>query len=97
MVEDVALQLCEGSPEKAAEFLNVYSVEKAQEMLARWNVLARYLIVKFNDMIIHPEENGQFTRDQYGLGTRPKRPGYPEKFKRALIKQTGSKFEYPTE
>ena len=97
MVEDVALQLCEGSPEKAAEFLNLYSVEKAQEMLARWNVLARYLIVKYNDMIIHPEENGRFTRDQYGLGTRPKRPGYPEKFKRALIQQTGSKYEYPTE
>ncbi|MBP5506895.1 MAG: C69 family dipeptidase [Prevotella sp.] len=97
MVEDVALRLCEGDPEKANEFLNVYSVEKAQQMLDRWNILARYLIVKFNDMIIHPEENGQFTRDQYGLGTRPKRPGYPEKFKRALIQQTGSKFEYPAE
>ena len=97
MVEDVALRLCEGNPEKANEFLNVYSVEKAQQMLERWNVLARHLIVKFNDMIIHPEENGHFTRDQYGLGTRPKRPGYPEKFKRALIKQTGSKFEYPAE
>lgn len=97
MVEDVALRLCEGDPEKANEFLNVYSVEKAQQMLDRWNILARYLIVKFNDMIIHPEENGQFTRDQYGLGTRPKRPGYPEKFKRSLIQQTGSKFEYPAE
>ena len=82
---------------EAMDGITEKQIQKAQEMLARWNVLARYLIVKFNDMIIHPEENGQFTRDKYGLGSRPKRPGYPEKFKRALIKQTGSKFEYPTE
>ena len=66
-------------------------------MLERWNVLARYLIVKYNDMIIHPEENGKFTRDKNGLGTRPKRPGYPDAYKRALIKQTGDKFAYPEE
>ena len=97
LIEQTALKLHEGSPEKCAEFLNLYSKEKAQQMLARWNVLARYLIVKYNDMIIHLEENGRFTRDQYGLGNRPKRPGYPERFKRALVKQTGDKFECPPE
>ena len=91
------MKLYEESPAKAASFLNDYSVEKAQQMLTRWKQLATYLIVKYNDMIIHPEENGKFTRDQYGLGTRPKRPGYPDRFKRALIKQTGDKFEYPAE
>ncbi len=96
-IEEKAMKLYEESPAKAASFLNDYSVEKAQQMLARWKQLATYLIVKYNDMIIHPEENGKFTRDQYGLGTRPKRPGYPDRFKRALIKQTGDKFEYPAE
>ena len=96
-VEKEAMSMYETDPAKAVAFLNDYSVEKAQQMLARWKQLATYLIVKYNDMIIHPEENGKFTRDQYGLGTRPKRPGYPDRFKRALIKQTGDKFEYPTE
>ena len=82
-------------PEVAVKYLNAYSVEKAQQMLASWKNLATYLIVKYNDMIIHPEENGKFTRDKNGLGTRPKRPGYPDAYKRALIKQTGDKFKYP--
>lgn len=95
LVEQTAQKLHEGSPQKAAEFLNLYSKDKAQEMLKRWNALARYLIVKYNDMINRPEENGRFTRDQYGLGQRPKRPGYPERFRRALVKQTGDKFKCP--
>ncbi len=94
-VEEHALQLDAESPQKAAEFLNNYSVDKAQQMLTRWRQLATYLIVKYNDMIIHPEKDGQFTRDENGLGTRPKRPGYPEKFRRALIQQTGDKFAQP--
>ena len=94
-VEETALALYDENPHMAIAYLNDYSVEKAQQMLDRWNVLARYLIVKFNDMIIHPESDGKFTRDQYGLATRPKRPGYPEKFKRALVQQTGAKYECP--
>ncbi|MBO4659782.1 MAG: C69 family dipeptidase [Prevotella sp.] len=96
-IEERALSLYQESPEKAARFLNNYSVEKAQQMLKCWNDLARYMIVKYNDMIIKPEENGQFTRDEHGLGTRPQRPGYPDRFKRALIKQTGTKYEIPKE
>ncbi len=93
--EERASQLYAESPLKAVEYLNRYSIDQAQHMLARWNQLARYLIVKYNDMIIHPEKDGRFTRDEYGLGTRPQRPGYPEKFRRALIRQTGSKYAQP--
>ena len=96
-IEERAMALYQESPQKAVSFLNNYSVEKAQQMLKCWNDLARYMIVKYNDMIIKPEKDGQFTRDEHGLGTRPQRPGYPDRFKRALIKQTGDKFEYPAE
>ena len=92
-----APELQESRAKKAAEFLNLYSKEKAQQMLDRWNALARYLIVKYNDMISRPEKNGQFTRDEYGLGQRPKRPGYPENFRRRLVQQTGDKYECPTD
>ena len=95
-IEKQAVALYDANhPEVAVKFLNAYSVEKAQQMLASWKNLVTYLIVKYNDMIIHPEENGKFTRDENGLGTRPKRPGYPDAYKRALIKQTGDKFKYP--
>ncbi|MBR0116715.1 MAG: C69 family dipeptidase [Prevotella sp.] len=96
-IEERAMALYQESPQKAVSFLNNYSVEKAKQMLKCWNDLARYMIVKYNDMIIKPEKDGQFTRDEHGLGTRPQRPGYPDRFKRALIKQTGTKFEVPEE
>ena len=96
-IEERAMALYQESPQKAVKFLNDYSVDKAQQMLKSWNDLARYIIVKYNDMIIKPEKDGRFTRDEHGLGSRPQRPGYPERFKRALIKQTGTKFEVPKE
>ncbi|MBR6264730.1 MAG: C69 family dipeptidase [Prevotella sp.] len=96
-VEQAAGMLYDSDPQKAVQLLNAYSVEKAQQMLKRWKALATYLIVKYNDMIARPEENGHFTRDKYGLGSRPKRPGYPEEFKRALINQTGDKYLCPEE
>ena len=64
-------------------------------MLDSWQRLATHLIVKFNDMVIKPEENGVFKRTPEGLGARVTRPGYPEKYARELIKQTGTKFEVP--
>ncbi len=96
-IEERAMALYQESPQKAVKYLNDYSVDKAQQMLKSWNDLARYIIVKYNDMIIKPEKDGLFTRDEHGLGSRPQRPGYPERFKRALIKQTGTKFEVPKE
>lgn len=97
-VEDKAMGIYKASGEEAArKFLNDYSCEKAQQMIARWRQLAYYLIVKYNDMTIRPEKNGQFVRDEYGLGATPKRPGYPENVARELVRQTGDKFLKPAE
>ncbi len=81
--------------EAAATFLNKYSVEVAQQMLERWRLLAYYLIVKYNDMAVKPEENGHFKRTQEGLGAKVVRPGYSEYTRRALVNQTGEKFAIP--
>ena len=91
-VEDKALTLDEAARVK---YLTAYTAEKADQMLARWRQLATYLIVKYNDMTVKPEENGQFTRTKYGLGATVKRPGYSQKYARELIKQTGEKFQKP--
>ena len=80
------------------KYLNDYGVEKAQQMLARWQQLFEFITVKYNDMIIKPtDKNGTFEKTMEGLGARPVRPGYPEQYAKELIKQTGDKFLVPEE
>ena len=94
-IESKAIRLYTESQYKAVTFLNEYSVDKAQQMLARWQKLGIYLVVKFNDMIIKPEMNGAFKRTSTGIGTAPIRPGYPTKYARKIVEQTGDRFKYP--
>ena len=79
-------------PAAMQKYLNDYSVTQAQRMLARWKQLATYLIVKYNDMAVKPDENGRFTRNKYGLGERVKRPGYEPHFARRIVKETGERY-----
>ena len=95
-VEKKAQELYAQNPQAAVKYLNDYSVEKAQQMLARWNQLFEFMVVKYNDMIIKPtDKNGTFEKTKYGLGARPVRPGYPEKYAKELVKQSGDKFLVP--
>ena len=94
-IEDKAVALYESDQAAALKYLNDYSNEKAQQMLARWKQLATYLIVKYNDMAVKPEESGQFKRTKTGLGARVARPGYPSSFAREYIRQTGDKYVQP--
>lgn len=97
-VEKKAQELYAQNPQAAVKYLNGYSVEKAQQMLARWNQLFEFMVVKYNDMIIKPtDKNGTFEKTPYGLGATPVRPGYPEKFAKQLVKQSGDKFLVPEE
>jgi len=96
-VEAKAQELYKNSPAEAVAYLNTYSVDKAQQMLDRWKRLATHIIVKYNDMIVKPESNGRFLRTKEGLGAKVERPGYPERYARELIKQTGDKFAVPAE
>ena len=97
-VEKKAQELYTQNPQAAVKYLNDYSVEKAQQMLARWNQLFEFMVVKYNDMIIKPtDKNGTFKKTPYGLGATPVRPGYPEKFAKQLVKQSGDKFLVPEE
>ncbi len=93
-VEDRALQL---DGDARVKFLTAYSADKANQMLSVWKELATHLIVKYNDMIVKPEQDGKFKLTPEGLGARVVRPGYPKKFARALVKQTGKKFELTNE
>ena len=92
-VEAKALELSKTDRQAAVDYLSKYTSDKADQMLDTWKNLATYLIVKYNDMVVKEDVNGKFVRDKFGLGKRPSRPGYPERYARELIKQTGTKFE----
>lgn len=95
-IEQQAQALLKDKGEQAAvDFLNNYSNTKAQQMLVRWQNLAFYLIVKYNDMAVKPDSNGVFLRTPEGIGADVKRPGYPNALRKKLVEETGSKFEYP--
>jgi dipeptidase len=82
--------------EERVKFLTDYSCKKGDEMIARWQQLAFFLIVKYNDIVVKPtDENGRFERNKFGGGARVQRPGLPDTFARQLIQQTGDKFLVP--
>ena len=64
-------------------------------MLAEWQNLAKYLIVKYNDFVVKPEKDGQFERSKYGIGATVKRPGYSERMRRAIVNGCGEKYRMP--
>lgn len=94
-VEAHAATLYANDKAAALKYLNDYSNLQAQRMLGRWNELAVYLIVKYNDMAMKPTKNGQFLRLPTGLGAKVKRLSYPASFAEKLVQATGSKFAVP--
>lgn len=96
-IEARALELYKTDTNKAISYLNSYSCEKGAQMLNRWKQLATYLIVKYNDMTIKPEDQHGFKRTATGLGAKVERPGYPENTARELVKQTNEKYAVPKE
>ena len=94
-IEAKAQQLYASDKAEALAYLNNYSNNQAQAMLKRWKELAVYLIVKYNDMAVKPEENGVFKRTRTGIGAPVKRPGYPKSFAKKLVKETGEKYAVP--
>lgn len=81
--------------EAAARYLNNYTNKEAQAMLAAWQRLATYIVVKFNDQCVKPGHNGQFARSKYGLGATVERPGYSEFARRSIAKGTGERLKMP--
>lgn len=94
-VEAKALQLYKKSSEEAVKYLNSYSNDKAQSMLSDWKKMAYYMIVKYNDMVVKPEENGAFKMTKEGIAAPTIRPGFSKSYFREVIKQTGDKFAVP--
>jgi dipeptidase len=96
-VEAHAAELLKTDPEAAKVYLNDYTVSVAGNMMKTWKALRTYLVVKYNDMSVKPDKNGQFLRTPEGIGATVERPGYPEKYARKYVRETGDKYLYPEE
>ena len=84
--------------EERIKLLTDYSCQKGDEMISRWQQLAFFLIVKYNDMVVKPtDKNGSFERNQYGKGARVVRPGFPERYAKHHINHSGEKLLVPQE
>lgn len=95
-VEAEAQTLLSSDPAAARQRLTEFSNESARYMMRKWRDLGQYMIVKFNDMTIKPEDaDGQFSRTPDGFGATPKRPGYTDEYKRVIIRETGEKYRIP--
>lgn len=81
--------------DEARAHLTAIGLQAADTMIQRWQQLAMRLIVKYNDMTIKPERNGQYLRTPGGDHVPVIRPGYPEPYRRAIIQATGDRYRMP--
>ena len=86
-VEAHAIELLRTDEAAAVRYLTDYGCQKGDEMIARWNQLAEYLIVKYNDMVVRAEENGRFKRTKTGFKPILEKPGIPEKTARRIARE----------
>lgn len=61
------------------------------QMMAEWTRLFGYMMVKYNDMAVKNEKDGRFDTICHEK-CRISRPGYPQPYKDAIAKQTGSRY-----
>ena len=83
------------SQEEAVRYLTAYGCRAASAMMDRWRGLFERLFVKYNDMTVKPEENGQYKRTAGGEHVPVIRPGYPERYRRSIIRETGDRYQVP--
>ena len=94
-IEARAIELCKNDQQAAVNYLTAYGCTKGDEMIARWNQLAEYLIVKYNDMVVRVEENGHFKRTKTGFKPIIEKPGIPDKTARRIATEAGNRLRSP--
>lgn len=86
--DSVLLALKGMQPADRRSYLSRKSIDYTVRMMQRWDKLAKYLIVKYNDQIIRrTDENGNFLR--WGYDT----PGYDQQFIDAIGTSTGDRYK----
>ena len=86
--DSVLAALEDMTPGDRRDYLNRKSIAYADRMMRRWEALAKYLIVKYNDQVVRRiGDDGQFQR--WGYDT----PGYDQQFIDAIGPATGKRYQ----
>ena len=92
--DEQALSLFVKDPAQAIDYLTDFSNQTGRNTVEQWRNLSNYLLVKYLDSNVKQvDENGKFLRNPYGYPLKPKQPGYPDSWKKAVIEGTGDRFE----
>ena len=83
------------SQAEAVRYLTGYTARTSGLMMDRWRTLFERLIVKYNDMAEKPEADGRYKRTAGGDHVPVIRPGYPERYRRAIVETTGERYLAP--
>lgn len=92
-VENKAQELFNNSNDEAVTYLTNYTNKLVEDGMTEWKKLSQYLLVKYIDGVVKPEDNGQFKRNEHGQPASPIRTGYSEEFYKKVIEQTGDKYK----
>ena len=87
--QDSVLKAVENmTPADRRDYLNKKSIDYADRMMKRWDVLAKFLIVRYNDQVVRKvDKDGNFQR--WGHDT----PGYDIQFINAIGPSTGDRYK----
>jgi len=94
-VDAAAVKLYENDVWKARDYLTEYALKTAGNTFNEWKKLSEYLLVKYIDGNIKKEKDGKFARTRNNYPEMPLQPGYSDKWKKAVIQDTGDKLLMP--
>ena len=93
-IDNQAVKLLnEGGVQQTIDLLTAFSAKSGANTVRRWKELDNFLLVKYLDSNVKQEENGEFIRNGHGYPVKPKQPGYPDSWKKQVIKETGDRFK----
>lgn len=75
------------TPADRQSYLNQKSIAYTSRMMDRWDRLAKLLIVRYNDQVVRPMEDGKVVRGRYAT------PGYDQQFIDAIGPATGDRYK----
>jgi len=84
-----AKSLYEVNPDLAKDYLTEYSLNQSSITVKEWKHLGEFLMVKFLDGNLHPEENGVFLKNAHGNPAHAKFPGYSKDYYKRVADETG--------
>ncbi len=93
VIDQAAETLYKTDKNQARKFITEYSVNEANNMTKTWKKLGQFLLVKYIDGNIKVEKDGEFISTDDGMPVHPQQPGYPEWWRKAVVKSTGDHFK----